>query len=477
MSVQAPRLRPCVSLCFLVISLIILALFTAPLVSSATARKPKSADASADQSVPESARRHPAAATAPIPQRAHEYTQTPQHQARVQATAHLQRSKTTQEALSQQSDAAVSAPTTDDDEAEKTISLQHIQSIEVNGQTISLDALKTMISSVQQVVRIAQVEQQQAQQAVGLIQHDEQLYAEIQRAVKEMENAELDEDSALAMQENGLTADNADDDVGSSQEDFAAALSESDKDEIMANELVDTAMKILADEDAADSDIDMAISLFDKAAALGSTVAHTELGKVYMFGDGRPRNMSLAEQHFLTAAEEGSAAAQHMLAFIYTFRLVPLQNTSDNEVASDEDDDPTSIAARALLYDYFAALNGDIGAKLAMGYRHMFGVNVMKLCPTANDYYRQVAEEVMNVLTDTSNSVIVIDRSRLSDDSARVNDVSDSAEVMQYYQHSADSGNVDAQVAMGQLHYYGQRGVAYDPNMAAKVFHSSRTGR
>ena len=106
-----------------------------------------------------------------------------------------------------------------------------------------------------------------------------------------------------------------------------------------------------------------------------------------------------------------------------------------------------------------------------MGYRHLHGYGVPKSCETAASFYRDVAQQVVDDYSSHAHHQLTfIDRAHLSDESSRSTPVEDSAEVLQYYRHSAEGGNVEAQLTLGQLHYYGHRGLPHSPALAAKYF-------
>lgn len=235
------------------------------------------------------------------------------------------------------------------------------------------------------------------------------------------------------------------------------------------------------DHSASDSIIDQSIKQLIESAELGNDEADFELGKIYMFGDLVDRDLIIASSHFLRAAQTGHPASQHMLAFMYQLHLVPATNDQSAESSSDHTADHTvnhniqSIeelnqldTAKSVLYDYFAAQGGDIGAQLSLGSRFLHGEGVPLSCESAIKYYRTAAERVVSDLpAPPHQSIITIDRARLLEESPKLED---STEVIQYYQHSADAGNLDAAVALGQLHYYGQRGLPQNMKLATKYF-------
>jgi SEL1 protein len=131
---------------------------------------------------------------------------------------------------------------------------------------------------------------------------------------------------------------------------------------------------------------------------------------------------------------------------------------------------------------------------MALGYRHLVGAGVPQSCDSAAAFYEQVAETVLltlvaasALLVSSSSEVVaglsetqvasVVERVRLNDDSARDSGGTDGllsllsslslsplfstsqlridSDVIQYYKHSAEAGDVAAQVSLGHVHYYG----------------------
>eukprot|EP00882_Tetradesmus_deserticola_P011726 GHRQ01012405.1.p1 GENE.GHRQ01012405.1~~GHRQ01012405.1.p1 ORF type:complete len:438 (+),score=218.92 GHRQ01012405.1:79-1314(+) len=134
--------------------------------------------------------------------------------------------------------------------------------------------------------------------------------------------------------------------------------------------------------------------------------------------------------------------------------------------------------ASALLHYYFGAANGDAFSRAALGYRHTFGLGVPKSCWTAVSYYQPVAEEVVRQAVDASKSrgplgsssghgLPQIERIRLNVHANQGTKPDRQREVLQYYQYSADRGNIDAQTAVGTLLNLGTHGVSRDHSAAA----------
>ena len=320
---------------------------------------------------------------------------------------------------------------------------------------IDVDALRAGVEDARQQMRQSLFDERQQHDTAQSSSSHRRLQQQYDEpwSVADMQSAN---DQSITSSQT-LVFDNTESSESTSEHDEAAD-SANYETQLMIDDLIAQADHLLASSTASAADVSDALSLLSHAATLGSSHAHIELGKAYLYGDLAPRNVTTAFDHFQAAADSGNSTAQHYLAFLYSLRLVhPPANAS--------------TTGMAVLYDYFAAVAGHIGAKMTMGYRHMHGYGVPKSCESAVPYYDEVARHVVNTLSHSAhNHVMTIDRAHLSDEQARLAHKEESAEVLQYYQHSADGGNVDAQLTMGQLHYYGHRGLPQSPALAARYF-------
>lgn len=211
---------------------------------------------------------------------------------------------------------------------------------------------------------------------------------------------------------------------------------------------------------AADKAADLvgARTLYLEAAALGSSDALNSLGEMALEGgaasSSTASNLREAESFFNQSAALGNSEAQHHLAILNWLGL-----NSAGKI-----DEGT-----AMLYDYFSAMGGNPLAKMSLGYRHLHGLSAPKSCEAAVAYYQEVAEEVV-AQSIKSPINVVIEKARLADERARSVAPEEDEDVIQYYKHSAENGDVAAQVALGHLHFYGARGFAQNPERAAQYF-------
>ena len=106
-----------------------------------------------------------------------------------------------------------------------------------------------------------------------------------------------------------------------------------------------------------------------------------------------------------------------------------------------------------------------------VGYRHLLGVQAPKACFKALLYYRPVAERVVAEAQKVVGSSGTIEKVRLTADNptGTMKRGADD-DVLQYYEHSALKGSVDAQLTLGHLHYHGARGLPADVDKAFQYY-------
>ena len=115
--------------------------------------------------------------------------------------------------------------------------------------------------------------------------------------------------------------------------------------------------------------------------------------------------------------------------------------------------------SQAVLYYYFSALAGYFPAQLALGYRHNAGLGVPLSCPTAALYYELAANAVVEQ-QEAMGIEAMFTRERISPKHQKAEARSQgNVEVVDYYQHIASKGDVQASAYLGQIYYYGFRGV------------------
>ncbi|KAG1672527.1 hypothetical protein FOA52_002836 [Chlamydomonas sp. UWO 241] len=184
-----------------------------------------------------------------------------------------------------------------------------------------------------------------------------------------------------------------------------------------------------------------------------------ELAKAFRDGEGADRHARLATCLFARAADLGDPEAQGQMGMRYAFGLHSADAWDrDGIVAFGEPDEEL-----AMLHYYLGATGDDAYSRMALAARHAHGIGVPQSCWTAAVYYQQVAEQVASLST-RANALPMIDRVKLA---VQVHSKTDKQrEVLQFYQYSADKGNVDAQAAVGQVLNYGSHGVDRDHSAA-----------
>ncbi|XP_076220744.1 protein sel-1 homolog 1-like [Nomia melanderi] len=173
------------------------------------------------------------------------------------------------------------------------------------------------------------------------------------------------------------------------------------------------------------------------------------------------QHISAAYQTFKELAETGLPSAHMGMGFLYATGLGGV-NASQ---------------AKALLHYTAAALGGDTRAQMALGYRHWAGITTPASCEKALDYYRKVAGKVAEEVSFSGGPVI--QRVRLMDEQENpgYNSGIFDQDLIEYYQLLAKKGDIEAQVALGQLYYQGARGVPLDQRRAMHYFlHAADAG-
>ena len=125
--------------------------------------------------------------------------------------------------------------------------------------------------------------------------------------------------------------------------------------------------------------------------------------------------------------------------------------------------------SQALLHYSFGAFGNDTVSQLVLGHRHMAGHGVPQNCPTAVSYYNAAAERVIE-LGRMPGTLPYIEKVRLSVRSQHGLRSAREQQWLQFYQYSADMGDVDAQTAVGQLFNRGARGLQRDHQQALHYF-------
>mmetsp|Transcript_12326 Transcript_12326/g.26616 ORF Transcript_12326/g.26616 Transcript_12326/m.26616 type:complete len:777 (-) Transcript_12326:145-2475(-) len=190
-----------------------------------------------------------------------------------------------------------------------------------------------------------------------------------------------------------------------------------------------------------------------------------ELAKAFRDGFGVEQHHVLSLELFRRASNLGDPEAQGQMGMRYALGLQEASSWDESGIKSFGQPDEES----AMLHYYYGAVGGDDFSRMALGYRHMHGIGVPKSCWTAASYYQPVAEKTADLSTKPG-TLPQVERIRLYIQSSQGLKADRHREVVQYYQYSADRGNVDAQTAVGQVLNYGTHGVQRDHVQALHYF-------
>lgn len=141
----------------------------------------------------------------------------------------------------------------------------------------------------------------------------------------------------------------------------------------------------------------------------------------------------------------------------------------------------------------FATLGDDVLAHQALGYWHFTGIATVKSCEEASYFYTRVAEKVVENWNDGPPMGRNLPKSRPSlpdkeaggvygtgvsgagDPTIKHNMMKGNAlstkDIVEYYSLQADSGDITAQMVVGQVYYQGAEGVPIDYVKARRYFY------
>ena len=130
-------------------------------------------------------------------------------------------------------------------------------------------------------------------------------------------------------------------------------------------------------------DLATAVDSLQHAAAYDDPDAIFLLAEMNFYGNfSHPRNFEEAFRLYSDLADlNGNSTAQHMLGFIYATGI-------GDAVERDQ--------AKALIYHTFAAEQGNTRSEMTLAYRSSAGIGTPRDCNLAVDYYKRVADKVMD---------------------------------------------------------------------------------
>jgi SEL1 protein len=166
-------------------------------------------------------------------------------------------------------------------------------------------------------------------------------------------------------------------------------------------------------------------------------------------------NLTKAWHHYAVAAKSGLPHAQTMWAFL-------------SENFAPQSAFLSSALPRALLHYEFAAQGGDFDAQLILAYKYLYGLHVPKDCPKSAHYFYRAARTIALASRTGPGLKLNPEYVRLYDESReRSNEEED---VVLFYKYAADTGDVDAQVAMGLFYLQGGYGITRNYPKALHYF-------
>ena len=212
--------------------------------------------------------------------------------------------------------------------------------------------------------------------------------------------------------------------------------------------------------DGVTKDLERARALYQKVAGMKQSpyaaAALNALAELFLFSqsDLSPHDFSEAISLFNASAAAGNPRAHFMMGVFHSTGLF--------RVAVNQ--------AKALLHFHFSAIGNDTRGTMAAGYRNHFGIGVPRNCQRAVVYYELAA----NVVIDTADKKGVTEMNEqksLSDTALKSSSQQTRDEdILQYFQYAADKGELRGLIGLGQLYYYGLRGVSRNFNKAFDLF-------
>ncbi|KAI0566250.1 Sel1-repeat containing protein [Gracilaria domingensis] len=184
-----------------------------------------------------------------------------------------------------------------------------------------------------------------------------------------------------------------------------------------------------------------AVKLFRLAGLLGHSGAMSTAGALLLSGEASlPRDISRAVHHLRIASRAGQPDAHGLLGFLHASGIADRYGVEKSE-------------ALALLHWKIAAGTGNVYSMTALGFRHLYGINLKQSCKTASEYYKQAAH------------AIATDARHWPTPENFLNSKPPLPEGLE----DVGRGDRAAMTALGALHYYGGYGIHPDQAQARLV--------
>lgn len=232
-----------------------------------------------------------------------------------------------------------------------------------------------------------------------------------------------------------------------------------------------------------------AVRILQEVHEAGNSTATVSLATLYLFApDGVSRDINLAISLIQNASASGNSDGQALLGFLHASGLALPQVAVDKGMA--------------LLLWTLAAEGGSDLARMALAFRHFYGVDLEEDCQKAALYYVQVAEGVVRAAMNVSHppssflnsgrdykldlaaneilpprpfKISFGERAKLEESEVR-RGITELREIVEYNQHAADQGEPKAQLIIGTLIYYGDIDLPRDFNRAREYFLNAAKG-
>lgn len=203
---------------------------------------------------------------------------------------------------------------------------------------------------------------------------------------------------------------------------------------------------------------------FRLAGLLGHSGALSTIAVHLLAGDSQTsRNIPSAVRHLRLAANAGQPDAHALLGTLHASGLADRHGLAKSH-------------AKSIVNWLFAAESGNVFASTALGFRHLYGIDVKKSCHLAAHYYRRAARSIatdsrkwpsaanfVNSKPPLPSGLVETPPTRLNENTL-AGESTDAADqdVIHYYRHSADRGNAMDRTTLGALYYFGGHGI--EPN-------------
>eukprot|EP01080_Neovahlkampfia_damariscottae_P004750 gene4750-8332_t len=202
-----------------------------------------------------------------------------------------------------------------------------------------------------------------------------------------------------------------------------------------------------------------------------SSEAMYQLGLYFRNGDHL--SSSSSQKWLLKSSLRGNAKAQYEVGFLYHYKLMK-QEVIDS-VYSEEGEEKFDLSkydhkSLALLNFVSSAYIEDIRSQILLGYKFYKGYGVVKDCQKASKYYSNAAAFAKKYYE--KGGAPFTEKVKLDDENA-ISFKQSQADIMDYYQYSANKGVSSSHLILGYANMYGIRGFEQNSEAARTHFESA----